>query len=75
MPQRIAARVVRKRRRSFTVKQLAKELGVSVRTVYRMEERPLSPTLERYLSLLGYQVAYYPRWKRIEQDKEGGECS
>jgi len=59
----LPARVIRKRKRLYTMNQLASALGVDVTTVYRMERKPISPLLRRYLSLVGYQEAFYPRRK------------
>jgi len=60
MPPRLAARVIRKRKRLYTQSEIASALGVSVSTIKRIEARPLDPLLTRYLSLVGYNVAFYP---------------
>ena len=64
--QAMDARVKRRARSLYTVKQLATLLGVDESTVRRMEARPLSPLLSRYLSLVGYHAAFYPRRKAKE---------
>ena len=62
----LPARVINKRRRTFTVPQLAERLGVDPSTVYRLEADPLADLLTRYLSAVGYQAAFYPRRKKDE---------
>lgn len=59
----LPARVISKRRRMYTVPQLAERLGVDPSTVYRLEADPLADLLTRYLAAVGYQAAFYPRRK------------
>lgn len=55
--------VVRKRKRIYTQSEIASQLGVSERTVQRLERCPVPSRVLRYLDLIGYQVAFYPRRK------------
>ena len=56
-------RIVRKRRTRYTVTQLADLLGVSPKVVRRIEREGAEDLLKRYLSLVGYHIAYYPQRK------------
>ena len=53
--------VRRKRARLYTQEELARILGVSARTIIRLEKAPIPERVLRYLDLIGYQVAFYPR--------------
>lgn len=66
MARRMDKRVIAKRSRLYTQAELAKVLGVHVRTVGNLERRPLDPLLIRYLDAIGYRVTFNPKRKGRE---------
>lgn len=59
----LPTKVIRKRKRLYTMPQLAAQLGVDVSTVYRLERMPVPDLVKRYLALVGYQCQFYPKRK------------
>lgn len=64
----LPAPVKRKRSKLYTIPEVASILGVSPRTISRLEADPLrvdADTLVSYLTLLGWRVGVFPRIKEL----------
>ena len=59
-------RMTRKRKRLFTLQQVADRIGCHVSTVSRMEQNFLTDKQRAYLDTVGYCIGYYPRRKGRE---------
>lgn len=68
MGEKVAGRAKRRRAALYTQVEAAALLGISRRTLQRIEADPLPAILTRYLDLIGYRVAFYPRRNRKTLD-------
>lgn len=61
--QAMDSRVIGKRRRLYSQSEMGRVLGVSAKTVGRIEKRPFDPLLLAYLAAIGYRVTLNPKRK------------
>lgn len=63
-------RVTRRRESLYTVEEMAREMGVGVDVVHRLEEDFFTPEQRAYLNVVRYEVGFYPRRKKSRANRE-----
>lgn len=66
-------RLTRRRESLFSVEEMAKEMGCTPEEVLAIELSFLSPLQKSYLSVLRYDIGFYPHRKKRQRKIERGE--
>lgn len=66
-------RLTRRREGLFTIEEMAKEMGCTPEEVLAIELSFLGPLQKKYLSVLRYDIGFYPHRKKRQRKIEKGE--